>query len=414
MRSWPRLSQTFIVNEVLALERRGLDIAIFSLVRSREDVVQEQVADVRAPVRFLEDELAQPWVRRLRTHLAAWFADPSGYLRLLAYCLRRPSLAAGYGECSTLRCFALAVRVAARLGAARAAGKVPVRVHAHFAHDPALVGMLVSRLTGLPFSFTAHARDLVQIPPASLATRTAAATTVVTCCRENADYLHATVPADLRPPVRVVHHGVRLDRFRPSRQVADIGVPTLVSVGRLVEKKGYADLLHALARLTAAGAVFRCDIYGDGPQRDDLAALLRRLGLQESVRLRGARSNERIRAALDHADLFVLTPRVAADGDRDGIPNVLVEAMASGLPVLTTDAGGTAELVRDGANGLVRPAGDVAAIAAGLERLLRDPALRTRLSAAARATVEADYDVDAAARELEELFRGAGRVKVPS
>ena len=228
VRSWPRLSQTFIVNEVLALERRGLDLAIFSLVRSQEYLVQSQVAQVRAPVQYLEGDLAQSWVRRARIHLAACAGDPSRYLRVLLFCVSRPGLAAGYGECSTLGCFALAVMMAARLGSMRAAGEEPVRVHAHFAHDPALVGMLVSRLTGLPFSFTAHARDLVQIPAGSLAARAAAATTVVTCCQQNADYLHDTVPDGRRPAVRVVHHGVDLDAFRagparPGRRRAAVG-----------------------------------------------------------------------------------------------------------------------------------------------------------------------------------------------
>jgi len=398
------------VNEVLALERRGLDIEIFTLVRARETVVSDQVAQVRAPVRYLEDELARPRLRRVCRHLALWARHPARYLSLLVYCLRWPSLSAGYGECSALRCFALAVHVAARLDAARGTGRGPVRVHAHFAHDPALVGLLVSRLTKLPFSFTAHARDLVQIPPASLAARAAAATTVVTCCRENADYLRRTLPAGLGPPVRVVHHGVSLDRFRPVPRDPGVCVPRLVSVGRLVEKKGYDDLLRALARVKVAGAEFSCDIYGDGPQREELMRLRRRLCLEDRVRLLGARSNDGVRTALEHADAFVLTPRVAADRDRDGIPNVLVEAMASGLPVVTTSAGGTTELVRDGDNGLVCPPGDVPAIAADVEQVLEDPALRCRLGAAARATVEADYDVDAAARELERLFGTAGDV----
>ena len=408
VRSWPRLSQTFIVNEILALERRGLDIVIFSLVRSGESLVQAQVARVRAPVTYLEDELAQRWVRRAGAHLTTCAANPSRYLRVLLFCLFRPRLAAGYGECSTLGCFALAVRVAARLAAVRAHGRPPVRVHAHFAHDPALVGMLVSQLTGVPFSFTAHARDLVQIPPAALRARTAAATTVVTCCRENADYVRATVPESRRPPVRVVHHGVELDRFRPTPRDRKVVVPGLVSVGRLVEKKGYVDLLHALARLNRAGWAFRCDIYGDGPLWHDLITLVQELGLGDRVRLRGARSNDRVRAALDHADLFVLTPRVAGDGDRDGIPNVLVEAMACGLPVVTTSAGGTSELVQHGENGLLCRPGDVAEIAGAVERLLDDPRLRGRLGSAARATVEAGYDVDAAATALEQVLLPGG------
>ena len=158
VRSWPRLSQTFIVNEVLALERRGLELVVFSLVRSGEVVVQPQVADVRAPVRYVDDlEHGRANVRR---QLSSFVDAPMRSARALLDCLLRPGLAAGYGDCSALQCFRHALSVAAVVRDMRAHGDEPVRVHAHFAHDPALVGMLVARLTGLPFSFTAHARDL--------------------------------------------------------------------------------------------------------------------------------------------------------------------------------------------------------------------------------------------------------------
>lgn len=404
LRSWPRLSQTFVVHEVLAAERRGIEIAVYSLIRSREPIVQRQVGEVRAPVRYLEDQLAQPWQRRLRLHLSVLSTNPSGYLRVLLFSLRNPGLSSGYGEASTLRCFAFAVRVAAGVVAMRLAGQRAVRVHAHFAHDPALVGMLVSKLTGVPFSFTAHARDLVQIPHWSLAARTAAATAVVTCCEENAGYIRTAVPEDRRPPVLVIRHGVDLDRIRPTVRDPGVMVPRLVSVGRLVEKKGYLDLLHALAEVQTRGHPFRCDIYGDGPMSGQLHALRDQLCLGERVRFLGARNNDGIILALLEADAFVLTPRLAPDGDRDGIPNVLVEAMASGLPVVTTSAGGVAELVRNERDGLVCDPGDVAEIAASLVRLLSDAALRSRLGAAARATVEAEYDIEAAADRLAQVL----------
>jgi glycosyltransferase involved in cell wall biosynthesis len=404
VRSWPRLSQTFILHEVLAAERRGMDLVVYSLIRSRETVVHRQVAQVRAPVRYLEDQLTQPWSRRLWLNLSEASANPSGYLRTLAYSLLNPGLASGYAESSTLRCFAYAVRIVAEIGRMRAAGDRVVRVHGHFAHDPALVGMLVSRLTGVPFSFTAHARDLVQIPRTSLAKRAAVASAVVTCCQENADYLQGVLSGRRRPPVVVIRHGVDLGRFRPGGRDPAVPIPRLVSVGRLVQKKGYVDLLHVLGEVHAAGHPFRCDIYGDGPMSDELVALRDRLGLTEPVRFLGAQDGDRIVRALHEADAFVLTPRVAADGDRDGIPNALVEAMASGLPVVTTSAGGVAELVENDRNGLICAPGDRAAMSAGLVRVLSDPALRTRLGRAARTTVEAEYDIDAAASRLERVL----------
>ena len=396
VRSWPRLSQTFIVNEVLALERRGVHLDIVSLVRSGETVVQPQVADVRAQVTYLDD----PRPRRLAAHLSAFAATPGRYLSALLLCLRRPELAAGYGDSSALECLTHAARIAAGVNALRGPGR-PSHVHAHFAHDPALVGMFVSMLTGLPFSFTGHARDLYQIPARSLAAKAARSTTLVTCCQANVTYIQETLPGS-QIPVEVIHHGVDLERFVPADRRND-GVPALVSVGRLVEKKAFDDLLRALARVDQP---FSLQIYGDGPLHDELVALRDELGLGDRVELLGARDSDEIVKALADADAFVLTPTNMEDGDRDGIPNVLVEAMACGLPVVTTTAGGITELVADEVNGLLCATDDVTSIAQAVGRIVADPELRARLGAAGRRTVEADYDVNTAAARLEALYSG--------
>ncbi len=403
VRSWPRLSQTFVLDEVLALERRHVDLALFSLVHSGEEVVQPEVCDVKSPVTFLSDR-GRRVHQRVRRHLAVLAEHPWRYCRTLLFCLRRPRLADGYHGCSVAGCLSHAVEVARTLREMRRAGHEPVHVHAHFAHDPTLVALLVARLTGLPFTFTAHARDLLQIPPRSLRTRAAEASALVTCCQANADYIAAVVPARQCPPVLVVHHGVDLGRFLPVPHRADPGVPVLLSVGRLVEKKGYADLLEALALLAAAGVPFHCRLYGDGPLHTSLVALRDGLGLSDRVTMAGAADREGIRAALGSADVFVLTPVTTSDGDRDGIPNVLVEAMACGLPVVTTSAGGITELVRHDESGLVVAPGDVEAIAGALRAVLESDALRLRLATTARRGVERDFDLNAAAGALEALF----------
>lgn len=400
VRSWPRLSQTFILNEVLAVERRGIELDVYSLVRSDETTVQPQLADVRAPVTFLAESSLR---RRLADHLAVVRRGWRRYVASAWHAARNRRLSAGYATCSTWRCFSHAVSVTAAIER-RPASARPHHVHAHFAHDPALVAVYVHRLTGLPYSITAHARDLYQIPAANLVARASEATAVVTCCAMNAEYLERTLPAVGRPPILVVHHGVELGRFRPPAARPAGPTPLVVSVGRLVEKKGYDDLLHALAKVKADGWSFRCQIFGDGPLRFRLAALREELDLGAEVEFAGEHGRERIVAALADADVFTLTPRVTDDGDRDGIPNVLVEAMACGLPVVTTVAGGVAELVTHGENGLLAEPRDVDAIAANLIRLLDDDALRTSLGAAARRTVEADYDVDDAAAALAEVF----------
>ena len=409
VRSWPRLSQTFILNEVLALERRGVDLVLFSLVRSGESVVQPQVAEVRTGVRYLEDRRSLR--QRVGDHLAVFSAAPLRYARAAVFAGRRRDLAKGYATASTWECFSYAVQVAAAVVRLRRAGTEPAHLHAHFAHDPALVALLVRRLTGLLYSFTAHARDLVQIPPASLVARAAEATAVITCCEVNADYIAATVPAGL-PEVRVIRHGVELDRFTPRPRpaaAADAGAEAdagarIVTVGRLVEKKGFPDLLEALGRLQATGRRISCEVYGDGPLRQPLVELRDSLGLATSVDFAGERSRETIISALHRADVFVLTPTVTSDGDRDGIPNVLVEAMACGLPVVSTAAGGIPELVTNGDNGFLVDPGDVASVESQIATLLDSPQLRHRMGIAARRTVESGYDVNAAAEQLQRIF----------
>jgi glycosyltransferase involved in cell wall biosynthesis len=411
VRSWPRLSQTFILNEVLALERLGLELTVVSLTRSHEPTRQPHVAAVRAPVRYLDEPRLYEPLARVTDHVTVAARAPRRYASALLLALRRPDLADGYATCSTMRCFAHAVRVAAQLrrtGSLRRAGDGAGHLHAHFAHDPALVGLLVHRLTGVRFTFTAHARDLYQTPVPSLLPRIAAASAVITCCPANADYLTGVLPAGLRDRVHVIPHGLPLDRFHPA-PAGDHGGPVrIVSVGRLVEKKGFPDLLKACALVRAAGHGFTCDIYGDGALADQLERLRDRLGLAAEVVFRGERDADGIAAALAGADLFALTPCVTGDGDRDGIPNVMVEAMACSLPVVTTAAGGVLDLVRDGETGLVAPPHDVAAIARNLTTLLTDPRRRRQLGAAGRAVVEEAFDIGVSARRLAALYADGG------
>jgi glycosyltransferase involved in cell wall biosynthesis len=411
VRGWPRLSQTFVLDEVLALERLGLRLRIFALSSDRtEALAQPELAAVRAPVEYLDHA-----TRRRRSaaaaHLRALLASPGRYLATAWYVARHPEWDRGYHAATRGRCLTLAASLAATLRRERRAaagdGAAVGRLHAHFAHDPALVALLTHRLTGIPWSFTAHARDLFQVPPAAIADRVGAAEAVVTCCGPNGDYLRGVLGTGLRERVRLIHHGVDVEAFQPAsgpgpsgdpgggdggwsaaRDAAlDAAAPRIVSVGRLVEKKGFGDLLAACRLLKERGQRFHLELYGDGPLRDELAATVERLALGGEVVLAGSRTRPELRAALRHADLFALTPFVTVDGDRDGIPNVLLEAMACGLPVVSTTVSGVTEVLRDGVDGLLAAPRDVDAIAAHLAALLADQRLRACLGAQARRTV---------------------------
>ena len=181
-----------------------------------------------------------------------------------------------------------------------------------------------------------------------------------------------------------------------------------------MEKKGFPDLLQALGRLQASGRRITCQVYGDGPLLEPLMELRDSLGLADAVHFAGERSRETIIQALHSSDLFVLTPTVTEDGDRDGIPNVLVEAMACGLPVVSTSAGGIPELVTHGVNGFLTAPGDVAGIENQIATLLDAPELRQQMGVAARRTVESGYDVNVAAEQLHKIFLSQQTVGAPS
>lgn len=433
IRSYPRLSQTFIVNEILALEQLGVSLQLFPITDPHEPIVQAQVAQVRAPVEYLERAASRGRAAILAEQARVALAAPGRYMRALRYVRRRQDLDEGYTSASRYECLAYAVHLAALLRREARAGRPIAHLHAHFAHDPALIALLTQMLTGISFSFTAHARDLVQIPPRALVERIERATTMLTCSGTNIDYVDEVVPAPLRAKVRLIHHGVNLDGFQPlvlrqgdneaGRQaddqapaslppglpvsIEDQEVPLILSVGRLVEKKGFPDLIDACARLRESGRRLRLAIYGEGPLEPELAEQIGRLGLGDSVVLAGACSQQELIPVLQRADLFALASFVTDDGDRDGIPNVLVEAMACGLPVVSTAVAGIPELVRHDANGLLVPPRDVAALAGALEALLGDAARRRRMGAEARRTVVAQFDLRAAARQIAGLFEQA-------
>lgn len=405
VRSYPRLSQTFVLNEIRSLEQLGLNIRIFAITDPHEPVKQSDVAQVKAPVRYLDALAGGRWAA-LTTHFGLALRIPGRYLRTLLHAIGSRQADAGYRVASRYQCFHYAVNLASTLMRdQREGGRAISRLHAHFAHDPTLVAQWTHRLTGIPFSFTGHARDLYQLPQKQLESRAEQATTIVTCCRANVEFLHQVLPLRLRSKIVLVHHGVDLREIRPrGLERSGSSSPLILSVGRLVEKKGFGDLLQACRRLQQSGRRFRCLVYGDGPDLDKLRLTVSALGLQDSVTLAGARPRAEILAAYHEAALFALTPFVTDDGDRDGIPNVIIEAMASGIPVVTTTAGGIPELVKSGVNGLVVPPHDVAGIASNIARLLDDAALRARLGSAGRASVEQHFDQRRTAVEMAILL----------
>jgi glycosyltransferase involved in cell wall biosynthesis len=283
-------------------------------------------------------------------------------------------------------------------------------LHAHFIHSPAAVAYMAFLAGGPRFSVTAHAKDLYTTLPRNLRIRAHAARFVITCTRYNAAYLGGLLSQSLPGPppkgdgIHLFYHGTDLKRFGPDR--SGVEADRILSVGRLVPKKGFHDLVDAFALIDKKGLRFRADVYGGGPLRDELEARAGRLGLEGRLTFHGARLQDEILAAYRRAAVFVLAPIVTDDGDRDGIPNVLVEAMASGVPVVATRISGIPELITDGIDGLLVNEHDPATLAGAIERVLLDSDLAARLGKAGRRRVERDFDLVANTRRLGALFQG--------
>jgi glycosyltransferase involved in cell wall biosynthesis len=408
VRSYPRLSQTFILDEIRMLEQMGLNLRIFAVTDPQEPIVQSEVRDVLAPTVYLDLATRCSKARILTEQLIAAMGSPRRYARALYFAATHKDCDRGYAASTRYKCLVHAAYLARLLKREeRRTGVGTDHLHAHFAHDPTLVALLAHILTGISYSFTAHARDLYQVPKPILIQRAEKASAIVTCCQANVDYLNQTLPARLRDKVKLIYHGKDLLAV-PVRTRSDPPneVPVILSVGRLVEKKGFGDLVHACYRLKQQGQPFTCVVYGEGPERPRLLELVDRLGMSEQISFPGARSRSEIVAAYLEADVFALTPFVTDNGDRDGIPNVLIEAMACGLPVITTYVGGIPELVKHDVNGLLSAPHCVAEIAAHLASLLHDDARHARLSLAARGTVEQYFDARTAGGQLAELFEG--------
>lgn len=412
LRSYPRLSQTFVVNEVRALEKLGVQIHIFAVTHPHEALVQPQVADVQAPVDYLEVAQQRRWWVIVWEHLLMALLSPYRYFSTLAYLCRHPEFDEGYTTSSRTVAFLQAVYLARLIRRTEQPLGGIDHLHAHFAHDPTLLAQLAHRLTGISYTFTAHARDIYQIPIAALAERIKQAGAVITCCATNVDYLKTATAAAQHSKLRVIHNGINLDEFQPRDVERGSGSthltsahPLILSASRLEEKKGFPDLLHACAQLKQQGHQFRCVIYGDGSLRAELGEMVNQLDLVNYVTLAGACTQQELRRMMPQADIFALTPFVTADGDRDGVPTVLAEAMACGVPVVSTTVAGIPELVTHDYNGLLTAPRDIENVTSALAALLNNEAKRRQLGSGARNTVIQHFDLRAGAQQLAQLFQ---------
>lgn len=400
VKGYPRLSETFIAQELLGLQRAGLRFLIVSMRHPTDATSHPAHREIRAPILYLPEYLYHDPLRVVRglvraarlpgfrRGLVAWLADlprdftPSRFRRL--------------GQAAVL------------------AAEMPADarwLYAHFIHTPSAVTRYAGIMTGLAWSCSAHAKDIWTSPEWELRQNLAEAQWVVTCTRTGLERLQSLASPPER--VRLIYHGVDLGAFRPRpqplsrRDGRDSDDPVrLLTVGRAVEKKGFDLLLEALERLPP-GLNWSLTHIGGGELLERLRKRARALGLHDRIIWRGPQSQGEVLAAYRGADLFVLPCRVAANGDRDGLPNVLVEALSQRLACLSTRVGGVPELIGDGETGLLVPPDDCTALADGLARLIRDPGLRERLGVAGERRARTQYDMRAGIADLVAILESS-------
>ena len=350
VRRFPKLSETFILSEILALEALGWPVTIFTLCPPSDDIEHPDVARIAAPICLIDA------------------ADPAADL---ARQLERRGI---------------------------------VHLHGHFAGEPAAIARAAAAKAEISYSISAHAKDIYLTPPSALRLNLGEASFVVTCTAYNADYLRRALPG---VPIAKLYHGVDCDKLHPDPSEVAPAPPLIVSVGRLRTKKGLDTLVEACGLLRGRGQDFACEIIGYGPEEAPLAALIAALDLGDRVRLLGKLPHDAVVDRLRAARLFALPCRIDADGDRDGIPNVILEAMAMGVPVVSTGVSGVPEVIDDGVNGILVAPDNPSLLADAIEQLLGDPATAAAIAQAARATVVARFGEGRDVRMLDLLLQGA-------
>jgi glycosyltransferase involved in cell wall biosynthesis len=383
VKGYPRLSETFIAQELLGLEARGMRLQIISLRQPYDPATHPIHGEIAAPVSYLPEYL---WREPLRV-LRSWWAT-----RKLA----------GYRTARTK--FWRDLRRDRTPNRIRRFGQACVLAHerdpnmgflyAHFLHTPASVTRYAAAMLDVPFAVSAHAKDIWTTPDWEKREKIQDASWLTTCTAHGAEYLRRF--ADEKSKINLNYHGLDLARFAPSQPSHNAGAKAPVrfaSVGRLVEKKGYGDLLAALA-LLPPDLSWRLTHIGGGPLAGTLVAQAEQLGIAGKIDWLGRQPQSKVQEALRQADIFVLASKIAGDGDRDGLPNVLMEAQSQSVPCIATAVSAIPELIEDGATGRLVAPGDPGALAAAITELAGDPALRQQLAARALAKLEADFQMD--------------------
>jgi colanic acid/amylovoran biosynthesis glycosyltransferase len=401
LKMYPRFSETFILNEILAHEAAGTSIDIFSLRPPRDGRFHEALARVRAPVHYLRlptegigalaDRIATP------SHVDVFWTALNDAAAVLPDLWARLERAEGEKARDVFQAINLARMVRER---------GITHLHAHFGSLATTVARLAAHFADVPYSFTAHAKDLFHesVQPPDLRRKLEDAASVITVSDFNVAFLRENYgPAAER--VSRIYNGIDLQQFGYASPVSR--PPLIVGVGRLIEKKGFGDLIAACALLRDQDRTFKCQIIGSGPLEQALRDQIARLELTNCVELLGPRPQGEVRDLVQRAAVFAAPCVIGEDGNRDGLPTVLLEAMALGTPCVSTDVTGIPEVLHHNETGLMVPQHDPAALANAIARLLDNAAQRGALAEHARRLIEDEFDIVHNTARIREVFAQA-------
>jgi glycosyltransferase involved in cell wall biosynthesis len=401
LKGYPRISETFISNEILLLEKLGFSIHLFSMRHPRENFSHESVNHIKAPVDYLPETLLAPLPKLLYHNILLAQKRPGEYKIAVKTALKRFSRTR---KVATIKHMLQAGYLVQHL----LPGRSIRHLHAHFAHSPTSVALFASQMSGIPFSFSAHAKDIYTSDPRQLREKMDLARFVVTCTEYNKRYLLA-ISRKEKPSIYRIYHGIDTDVFSWNKKGKETTPPyQILTVARLTAKKGLPTVYKALRQVVDQGFDIRHVLIGDGEDRQQILSLIKDLGLDHITTWLGTQPHEVVLNNYRQADLFVLGCEVASNGDRDGIPNVFLECMAMGVPVVSTKVSAIPELIQNKKTGLLVPPGSPTEMAQAMIRMLADNELKNRIAAEAQRCIVRDFNNKELIKDLAELFKSEG------
>lgn len=395
---WPRYSETFILNEMLALTRHGMPAHVFCLrgTPGEDPAVATPLAGRAEAVGSLDGDVT------LCLSSVAWAMESSPDAVEQAAASARTRMRSRLEETNTIRRREPLFALACALHIAWRCRELQIsHLHCHYAGLPADVGNLVRRLMKISYSFTGHAKDIFTMDRDRLRRRIESAAFAVTCSETGRSTMAAAAP-EFTDKIHRIYHGIETGNWAIDRHPAS-SPSRIVAVGRLTPKKGFSILVEALALLRTNSRDVHVTIIGEGRERQNLQALAEDLNVSDRLHLAGRLDQKQIRDAFSTATAFVLPSVILETNNQDGVANAMLEAMASGVPVVVSDIPALKEILEPEKTALLFPQGNPSALAGSLERLLNDPALAERIGAAGQGRV-AEFDLSDAARNLAELF----------